>query len=264
MWALRLDARSLALGVTGVLVALVLCAVLALVMVWKGPAALAAFGRGVERASADWGFAVTSVTVVGRVRSDPAAILKAAGDPVGRSILHTDIAAAKARLEALPWVRSARVRRLLPSAIRIELSEKTAIAVWSVDGDLRLIDETGALISAPSDPARDADLPLLAGAGAGAAAPELHALLRANADLRRRFDWAERIGGRRWNIQLRGGPVLILPEEAASPAVASKYAAAQARGLLGPEIEALDMRYDKDFVVRGRPPGMVRARSRGI
>lgn len=264
MSPLRLDPRSLALGVTGVLVALAMVGVVTLLLFWKGPTALAAMGRGVERASAEWGFAVTTVTVAGRDRTTAAAVLTAVGEPVGRSIFHTDLSAAKLRLEALPWVRSAEVRRLLPNRIHVTLREKTAIALWSVDGDLRLVDETGALIPARSLPERDADLPLLAGAGAGEAAPELRALLVANPDLAERFDWAERIGERRWNVQLRAGPTLILPEGASTSGIASKFAAAKARDLLGPEIEALDMRYDKDFVVRGRPPGMLRTRGRGI
>lgn len=65
-----------------------------------------------------------------------------AGVAEGDRLLAIDTDAVAARLAAHPWVASARVRRQLPSVLRIEVTERRAAALVTL-GALYLVDEEG-------------------------------------------------------------------------------------------------------------------------
>ncbi len=96
-----------------------------------------------------------------RVRtSDPAvravAAEKAAGMAWGH-ILLLDAAAIKAGFESDPRIRKAHVRKVLPSAVEIEIEPRVPIAVLAKDPPV-LVDEEGVEIG-PADAASEAALP---------------------------------------------------------------------------------------------------------
>ena len=70
------------------------------------------------------GFAVDQILVDGRHETSPAHLLEALRLKRGAPILAFDPQAAKRRLEALPWVRSALVERQLPDSVRLRLIER--------------------------------------------------------------------------------------------------------------------------------------------
>ncbi len=67
--------------------------------------------------------------------------LLSVGDGTNLVTLRTDDLAA--RLEALPAVRSAEVRVVLPNTIRVQLDERQPILVWQTSGGRFLVDSTG-------------------------------------------------------------------------------------------------------------------------
>jgi hypothetical protein len=102
--------------------------------------------------TADAGFAVDDVLVEGRRRTDPAAILAALRVARGTPILALDPEAARALIEALPWVRRVTIERRLPSVIYVRLAERQPLAIWQLDGQLSVIDRDGEVI--PGVPAK--------------------------------------------------------------------------------------------------------------
>ena len=166
------------------------------------------------------GFGVDVVTVSGAAHMTEARILAIAGISDKDSLPFFDVAAARARLEADPLVKQASVRKLYPNQIVIDIVERTPYAVWQKDGQLKAIAADGA----PIDDVRDgryADLPFVVGEGANARAAEFTALLAALEELRPRVEAGVLIGERRWNLKLKNGIDVKLPETDPQAAIAT-------------------------------------------
>jgi cell division protein FtsQ len=192
---------------------------------------------------------VQSVEVVGRQRTAPQAVLNALGVRRGTPILEVDLAAAKTRLESLPWVRSAAVERLLPDTIFVRLVEHQPLAVWQDHGRFAVIDQAGDII--PEARAGDfAGLPQVVGTGAASAAPEFVEMIASEPDLARHVAAAVRVGDRRWNVDLDDGIEIALPET--DPGAAWHRLATLDRNerLLERQISEVDMRLPNRLVLR--------------
>jgi cell division protein FtsQ len=136
------------------------------------------------------------------------------GDPlVGFSTLM-----ARKRLEALPWVRLAAVERRLPNTVRVEIYEHTPLARVQEGETDWVINKDGDKIVPATD--RFADLPLLAGAGAGGEAARLFALLQERHNLLNLLTRATWVGERRWDLTFKSGVTVQLPEKEAQRALA--------------------------------------------
>jgi cell division protein FtsQ len=192
---------------------------------------------------------VQSVEVVGRERTAPQAVLSALGVRRGTPILEIDLGAAKARLQALPWVSSAAVERLLPDTIFVRLVEHQPLALWQDDGRFAVIDQAGEIIP-EARPADFPRLPQVVGTGAAAAAPDFVAMIASEPDLARHVAAAVRVGERRWNVTLDDGIEIALPQS--DPADAWHRLAALDRSdrLLERQISEVDMRLPDRLVLR--------------
>ncbi|MBW2525905.1 MAG: FtsQ-type POTRA domain-containing protein, partial [Deltaproteobacteria bacterium] len=90
-------------------------------------------------------FAIKTVLVDGNQRRTAHQITKRAGIAVGDNIFVLDPQAAAAEVQADEWIEHAEVHRDLPNAVRIEVTEREARAVASIDGTLVLVDAKGTL-----------------------------------------------------------------------------------------------------------------------
>lgn len=86
---------------------------------------------------------VRSVAVQGEVVVTEQQVLGALDVPTGTRLAGLDLAAAAARVAALPRVSSARVDRALPSSVTVTVVERTAVAWAAVAGGQHLVDATG-------------------------------------------------------------------------------------------------------------------------
>jgi cell division protein FtsQ len=163
------------------------------------------------RIGAHIGLAVTSVEVEGRHEASPEAILAALGVERGSPILALDPAAAKARLEALPWIRAAAVERHFPDTIRVRLVERQPVAFWQRHNKLVLVDRDGVELATDHLDSYGSLL-VLVGDDAPTQAGALHELLATEPALASRVEAAVRVGARRWNLRLVGGVEIELPE----------------------------------------------------
>src|SRR5512147_2646787 len=119
--------------------------------------------RSLVSVSADAGFVVRDIFVVGRDSTPKATLLQALALGSGAPILAIDLEAARTRIQALPWVRQASVRRVLPDTIVVEIVERRPLALWQHDKKFALIDEEGRIILRGDDVARYSDLMVVVG-----------------------------------------------------------------------------------------------------
>jgi len=172
-----------------------------------------AFARSADHLAARTGFAVNMEKVaIEGVDGARAEEVRAAINPEQRlSLIALDPVEVKARVEALDWVQSARVRRLFPSSLEIEVERRQAFALWREDGLVSVIDLDGRPL-AGENPADNSDLPVLQGRGAGPAASEILTALEELPAVRDRAETLTRVGDRRWDVTFQSGAVAMLPE----------------------------------------------------
>jgi cell division protein FtsQ len=198
------------------------------------------------------GLRIEEVLVEGRARTESEEILARLGLETGRPILAVDPEAARAALEALPWVRSATVERQLPGTVYIRLTEREPLALWQDQGVIQVIDRDGMVI-AGVEARRFAHLPLVVGPDAPAHAATLIAVMNSEPELRQRVTAAVRVGGRRWNIQIEGRIDVRLPEADAAAAWAQLARIERQQGLLSRDVIVIDLRLPDRLVVRTDP-----------
>ncbi|MEM6413110.1 MAG: cell division protein FtsQ/DivIB [Pseudomonadota bacterium] len=202
----------------------------------------------------DVGFKVKKITLRGAHDTAHADVLDAVGPIVGESILHVDLDGARARVEELGWVRVAAVTRLLPDTINVSVRERRPSAVWQHDGVLALIDASGAVIQTISGDAYS-QLPMVVGAGAPEAASGVLKALTDHPAISERIHALIRIGERRWDLKLRNGLIIKLPDSARptvqAAAINELSQLHDAQGILDQEIEYIDL-LDPDRVLMRR------------
>jgi len=176
-------------------------------------------------------------------------------DVVRGNFLMLDLDAVKAKVESLPWVYEASVRRAWPRDISIEFREQRLVAHWGAEA---FLNEVGEVV-----PVRDADagqLPLLEGPeGTGKQVLALHAALTT---LLAPLDFSIKrlvLSARRtWQLELSNGLVLVLDRQEPARKIERfmrVYVAALAPHLAS--IRHVDLRYANGFAVQwinGSPP----------
>jgi cell division protein FtsQ len=68
---------------------------------------------------------------------------------LGRNIFSVPLAERRRQLEAIPWVESATVIRLLPDRLRVDLVERTPVAFVRMGSRIALIDRNGVIMELP-------------------------------------------------------------------------------------------------------------------
>jgi cell division protein FtsQ len=206
----------------------------------------------IAAAGAQLHLTVESVQVVGRERADSQAILAALGVKRGSPILGIDLDAAKARLETVPWVRSASIERLLPDTLFIRIGERAPLALWQHGGKFDLVDQDGNVVT-NADIRAYPSLPQVVGDGAPAATPDLLALLASEPALQHHVTASVRVGDRRWNIEFDNGIEVALPEDGAVDAWHRLAALDRSDRLLERDVQAIDMRLPDRLVLHVTP-----------
>ncbi len=189
------------------------------------PSPSSPYAAGIERLLERMGFGLRQASVTGYRYTADSDVFDALQLEHARTLLFFDSRAAQRRIEALPWVATASIARILPDRIEVRITERTPIAIWQRAQHSFLIDASGRVLSEVAADS-SAQLPRVAGEGAAAAASELLALLGAYPSLEQQMAVAERVGERRWTLWLSDGGGILLPAEAAEEALARAVAIA--------------------------------------
>lgn len=128
-------------------------------------AAVVAIAFGAVKLAMDPAFQLGSVSVVGFDRESEEAVRSAAALPIGSNVWFLDTAGAAERIEALPWVRRARVDRQWPNLVTISVTERVPAARVMLPaaggGQYAVVDDGLRVLAVEGDDERDAALPVL-------------------------------------------------------------------------------------------------------
>ena len=204
--------------------------------------------------SGTMGFTTEDVLVVGRSQTAKVDLLKAVRIVSGAPILAYDLDGARQRVESLPWISSAIVERMLPSTIVLSVVERRPVAIWQRKGNFELIDSTGKIISGQSIE-KYSDLLVVVGKDAPENTSNLLGILETQPQLMDLATSAVRVGGRRWNIQLKGKIDIRLPAER-ERAAWSRLAEYETKyGILDRNVRILDLRLPDRVIVQKHTNG---------
>lgn len=195
------------------------------------------------------GFRITSVVINGRKQLSQDEILAVGGVSGRSSLLFLDADDVRDKLKANPWIADATVLKLYPGQLMIEITERKAFALWQEAGRLSVIADDGALLE-PYVSRRFLSLPLVVGKGAETQARDFLALLARYPQVNALTKAAIYVGERRWNLRLKDGLDVRLPEQDVGNALAALSKLDKDDRLFSKDIVAIDMRLPDRLVVQ--------------
>lgn len=165
----------------------------------------------IDQALSFAGFGLDQVTVKGQRFTHVGDIYDALELEKSRSFAGFDAAAARQRIEGLPWVASADIRRVYPNQLTVSVVERSAFAVWEHEGKRTLIDGSGRVLTAIDTASAGDGLPVFRGAGAARSAGAFWRDLGRHLQIKSAIADAERVAERRWRLRLANGSIIELP-----------------------------------------------------
>ncbi|NVN87484.1 MAG: FtsQ-type POTRA domain-containing protein [Rhodopseudomonas sp.] len=195
------------------------------------------------------GFRIVNVAIAGRKQLTQDEILAIGGVNGRSSLLFLDAAVVRDKLKANPWIAEATVLKLYPGQLQIDITERSAFARLQLDGRLSVIADDGAVLE-PYVARRFISLPLVVGNGAGTRAKDFLALLAQYPQVSSITRAAILVGERRWNLRLKNGLDIKLPEHDVGNALATLTRLDDEDRLFSRDIVAVDMRLPDRLTVR--------------
>ena len=195
------------------------------------------------------GFRISQVQLAGQHEVSRETVLTLAGITGRSSLLFLDAARTRARLLTNPWIADATVLKLYPGRLHIGISERKPFALWQKDGAVSLIAADGTVLE-PYVPPAFAALPLVVGKGAERAGHDFLKLVKRYPDIARRVDASVLVADRRWNLHLKDGVEVLLPETAPEHALQALAELDRDKKLLARDIVSVDLRLPDRVTVR--------------
>jgi cell division protein FtsQ len=195
------------------------------------------------------GFRITTVAINGRKQLSQDEVLAVGGVNGRSSLLFLDAATVRDKLKTNPWIADATILKLYPGRLQIDIVERSPFALWQQDGRLSVIADDGAVLE-PYMSRRFISLPLVVGKGAAERAKDFLALLDRYPQVRRATKAAVFVGERRWNLRLKDGLDIRLPENDVGNALALLSKLDKDDRLFSRDIVAVDMRLPDRLTVQ--------------
>jgi len=161
-----------------------------------------------------------------------------------------DLEAIRATLTQMPPVEAATVRIRPGGILQLDITPRTAAAIWRTADGLYLVDANGIEFAEVSARRARPDLPVIAGQGAPARMAEALALVEAAAPLGARLRGLVRMGERRWDVVLDRDQRIMLPETGAVQALERVMALEAAQEVLTRDVTRIDLRLPHRPTVR--------------
>jgi cell division protein FtsQ len=213
------------------------------------PAVVAALKDARDAAANTAGFRITAVALAGNHHVSREEVLAIAGVTGTASLLFLDVDQARDRLKTNPWISDASVLKLYPGQLQIVVREREAFALWQKQGRVSVIADDGTVLE-PFVAPRLSRLPLVVGSGAQTRAREFLTLLEPYPALRETVLAAVLVGERRWNLRLKNGIDVELPETDAASALERFVTLDRQKNLVTRDIQVIDLRLPDRVTVR--------------
>jgi cell division protein FtsQ len=157
-----------------------------------------------------FGLAATDIELTGLHHHDAQEVLDRIGVRPGGPLIGFDAKKAKNSLQELDWIDSATVVRRFPNQLQISVIEREPFVIWQNKGFLQVVDQKGKPMGGPVT-GNNMRLHVV-GEGANLAALELVNQMEATPALMLEVQAAVRMGDRRWDLHMKNGVVVVLPE----------------------------------------------------
>jgi cell division protein FtsQ len=239
-------------GLTGTLLVVIAALTYGVIKGDHLPAIVGAFKDARDQAANAAGFRIVSVSVSGNAHVSREQILKTAGVTARTSLLFLDVEDAREQLKTNPWIADATVLKLYPGELRIGITEREPFAIWQRQGEFFVI-AADATVLEPYAASRLLQLPLVVGRGADKAAKAFLAVLDRFPEIRDQVRASVLVGERRWNLRLRNGLDVRLPEVGPAAALARLADLNREVKLISRDITAIDLRLSDRVTVRLSP-----------
>lgn len=169
-----------------------------------------------------------------------------------KNILSIDVIEIKQKLETLPWIKTATVKRgFFPNIIQISLKEKEVESLWQVDGKFYPIDEDGKVIEADFTPTKP--IMLIVGKGAPENFKYLIQVIKKDEEIFNRIKVANFISERRWNVVLDNvetGITIKLPESRLEETWDKLIKINNTKGIFKRKLTIIDLRLPDKVIVK--------------
>ncbi len=207
----------------------------------------------------DWcgekGIVLEDIIISGREKAAKDDILAKLNLNRGDNLLKINIREMKQKLEELPWVKEANIRKsFFPNTITINIVENEVRAIWQINEKFYPLDADGNVIEAKYEITK----PILLIVGADAPKNFKHlieTLKNTNEEYVNRIKVANYISKRRWNVifdDIHKGVTIKLPEENIEEAWKKLLKLDKSKGIFKRKLTIIDLRLPDKVVVKLR------------
>ena len=195
-------------------------------------------------------FMLSALSIQGSSDSLNAEIREILGLNFPISSFDLDLADLRNRVLSLPPVETAEVRLEGGSILHVKVKEKVPALLLKDDTGIHVLNKNGNYIRPLLSTEYGSKLPVITGEGAQKAAAEAFILFSALYDKLDEVRGLVLVGGRRWNIVLKSGQVIMLPEKKPEQAVQKILILDKAEKILSRDIAVFDFRLPYRITLR--------------
>ena len=195
-------------------------------------------------------FMISALSIQGSSDSLNAEIRENLGLNFPISSFDLDLADLRNRVLSLPPVETAEVRLEGGSILHVKVKEKVPALLLKDDTGIHVLNKNGDYIRPLLSTEYGSKLPVITGEGAQKAAAEAFILFSALYDKLDEVRGLVLVGGRRWNIVLKSGQVIMLPEKKSEQAVQKILILDKAEKILSRDIAVFDFRLPYRITLR--------------
>lgn len=198
------------------------------------------------------GFTVDDIIIEGRNKTSKEDILSALRITRSDNILALDVYDIKQKIETLPWIRNATVKRsFFPNIIQIKITERQVQSIWQLSNKFYPIDTEGNVIDADFKPTKP--ILLIVGEGAPENITKLLEDISEDQEIFKRIKVANFISKRRWNLildDIENGINIKLPEENIDKVWKKLLKLNTTKGILKRKLTIIDLRLEGKVIVK--------------
>ena len=195
-------------------------------------------------------FMLSALSIQGSSDSLNAEIREILGLNFPISSFDLELADLRNRVLSLPPVETAEVRLEGGSILHVKVKEKVPALLLKDDTGIHVLNKNGDYIRPLLSTEYGSKLPVITGEGAQKAAAEAFILFSALHDKLDEVRGLVLVGGRRWNIVLKSGQVIMLPEKKSEQAVQKILILDKAEKILSRDIAVFDFRLPYRITLR--------------
>lgn len=210
-----------------------------------------AFMKDFYAYTAQYGWQIDDIIIQGRNKTTKEEIINQINLNRNDNILEVNLKEIKDKIEQLPWVESAAVRRgFFPNVLQITIVEKKVIALWQSGDAFYPVDQNGHLVEAEYTPHQP--ILVIVGRRAPEKINDLLAVVSETPEILPRIKAAKLYAGRRWDIiidDIENGTTIKMPEKNLDLAWKKFININHQHGLLKRKLTFIDLRYENKIVV---------------